>query len=1521
LYGRDQTRFNYPLLLGSLVVLLVVASGVFFLHSRQQVVSTLRLEKQVDELLAQSNYSEAYSLIKSLVVIKPEDQERKLQLALCADKLATGSQRIQESIRLNMSALGICQADARYENKIPDIRRRLIKRMSEIGNYEDAIDQIGRSVGPEPDLELQRYFTIAKVQMWLDGRTAELSSGNLASLPNWFASLAGLPPVDLLVKSHIEIPKSLDIAGLLVGLCLGDPSKLEGSFLAGETQEALKARAQSIVERLVNDLPEDPYAWLLRYEISSRDSKLGLSESDIEKAVSLSPSDAKILLIAGRLYLERAYRATGLANKSMKTVFLNRAIELFQSARDIQPDLTETHLSIGEVYGLLGDPAKAIETWRDAKRVCSERISLLDFKITAALVGLNRLPDALEALKAMDQDIQTELAYLSRSDQFAFRRQGLESWSRYYLANGEFQSATESLSNVLAGGKDIDAVNQASIYAALGNCYSQMGQFDRAASAYEQSVLLVPNGMEYRRKAASAWFSLGRYTESYKQWLLIEPKEAIDWVKLCDTVLELQRQNGQDSNYWFTFDKGIAEIKRLIALNPDSLRTTWMLEILQIDGNLMRTPSDAQAAGTKVAGEQLWQIVEKLDYQSEPVRAAILRWRAWKQQEYLDKISEKLRSIPDAQQSPAIERAEILATLGSIQEATELLGSKLREQPDSSALKQASLRMELGKMSFDQAIEAIRGLKQGGWFLARKLAWSTLKRPLILSEQEQRDPELRKKRLEARIEELKALEELLKEFEGAEGTEWRYINARRLLSESTDPAKLNSIELLNLVGFLDRKRPEWPETHLLAGLINESQGNASRAIREYNYAIAYGNNELETYERLVNLLYRQGLVSDARIALDRLGNRLYASQQLAAVSLELANESPQDQLKAAELVTQIRPQDPIAWIWLGQIIELQSRDKPDVLRQEEIQKADKIFGKANEVASADDLRVLMARFNFYQLTQNQDGQQSVLTQIEQSQGIEPSVQWVAIGQIHESLGKSDLAVEAYQKAISLGANDLELRTQIARLYLKENRLQDAVECYRETLKRHPQDAATRRGLAVLLANRSLDEDWQQVAELLSPSEKAKAPDDMRLEVMLLSQRNDIESLQKAQYQLERIVELPGVRTNEDYFQLASLYMRTARMLESAPGREIEMTQSQQAAGRLLKLVSSAASPKPEYIYTYADYLIRQKRFFDAVEESQKLLAIDASSFPAVLLKARITKLEGDKEGAKNSILAWLEEKRQVHASFTNRSKLASSLVQAGQGLEILEEQEESRKLLKEAYDLDKRAGVNYIRSILLTDDQTTRNNAVRFMMDRLKTEASKESAVLLSLLIRKGDTDESLIDLAQKQLVDYSVSQKDDKKILQSLADLWIWRSNESQAIETFRRIVQDRPNDVIALNNLAMLLADSPTNTQEALPLINRAIELVGTKAALMDSKAYVLLRLGRYEEAISILSSLLAKDDSPSVRFHLYQAYLKSSQTQLANELLPTIDLAALRKSPLTQSDQKELQQLEKATSKELQ
>ncbi len=1518
---NQLTRLNYSLLGWTVLALLIVVGGVFSLQIRQQQRTLERLESQVDDLLAEENYEDASVKLAILSRLKPEDLDRKLQLAMCSDITAGDDLRqVQNAVQLNLGALGICQADLKREVQIPVIRRRLVKRLGQLGRFEDAIDQISRLVGPQVDLELQRYYTICKVRLWLDGRGYEIASGESADLPNWFATLVSMPPVDLLVKTHVEIPEDFEIAGMLVDLCLGDSARLSGSFLAGDSGETLKTRAQSIVERLVKSRPNDPFSWLLRYEISSRDNKFGLSQEDIERAVQLGNENPKVLLVAGKLYLERAKRFNGVSSERIRIQYLRRSLELFEASRKLNPFETQTYLNIGETHGLLGDPDKAIETWVDGKRVCTERVSELDFRITNTLIDLNRLEQSKDALEAMDQTLRAEISYLNRFEQATFTRQGKERWARYHLATGDFQIATKTLIDIIASGKELDTVNQAAAYSSLGDCYRQIGQHDRAAVAYEQAVLASPNYKQYRISAASAWFSAARYTEAYKQFLLVEPKEAFDWIQICDVILEIQRQNGQDPSYWFTFDKGIAETKRLVALNPDALRQIWLLEVMQLDASVMRAPEGSRLSGIQAASDQLWEMVVRENFAKDILKVAIIRWKAWQQKSYLDLVNRSLSEKDNAMTS-GLDKAEFFSMLGNEPLAREILEEQLKKQPENRNVQDAIKRLGLLRLPISEAIQEVRQMNQAGWFSARNLAWSTLKRPLVFTQQELKDPSLQAKRIEVRLEELKALEELLKDYEGPEGTEWRYVKGRRLLAETTDMEKLNSIELLDLAGYLDRKRPEWPETHLLAGLIAERQKNRVRAIREYNYAIQYGNKDIDTYERLVNLLYQQGLLSDARVALDRLGNRTYESRSLSAISLQMASEKPDDQLLAAQEGTRIRPKDPMSWIWLAQILELQSREQAQEVRSEAIKKAETAFDQAADLSNPSDLRVAMARFNFYQATQNAQGQQAILEQIQQNKQIDPGTQLIAIGQIHEAFGKLQQAIEDYRKAISLGVNELDLRTRITGLLVQDGRLEEAIKNLQETTQRFPQDPATRRRLATLLANRSLDEDWELVAQLLSPSERSNSPEDIRLQVMLLSQKNDLANLQKAQALMERVVELPGVRTDDDQFQLASLYMRSAKLLEQTPGLELDVLQIRDAAGRMLKTVASGPSPKPEYIYTYADYLIRQKRFFDAVEESQKLDAIAPETFPAILLRARISKIEGNQQAAKKTILAWVEEKRQTETSGNATARLASYLVQAGQALEIVGEQEESRKLLKQAYNLDKRAGVNYIRSILLTDDQTTRNNAVRFMMDRLKTEATGESAVLLSLLIRKGDTDENLISAAQKQLVDYSASQNDDRKIQQSLADLWIWKGNESQAIETFRRIVQDRPNDVIALNNLAMLLADSPTNSQEALPLINRAIELVGTKATLMDSKAYVLLRLGRYEEAISILSALLAKNDSPSVRFHLYQAYLKSSQTELANELLPKIDLSSLRKSPLTQSDQKELQQIEKAISKELQ
>jgi hypothetical protein len=85
--------------------------------------------------------------------------------------------------------------------------------------------------------------------------------------------------------------------------------------------------------------------------------------------------------------------------------------------------------------------------------------------------------------------------------------------------------------------------------------------------------------------------------------------------------------------------------------------------------------------------------------------------------------------------------------LGRNPEAKAFVSNQLKEQPQSVPLQQVALRLELAQMTFDERVQAIRDLKQGGWFFACRLAWGTLKSPMIFTDQERRDPKLQAERI------------------------------------------------------------------------------------------------------------------------------------------------------------------------------------------------------------------------------------------------------------------------------------------------------------------------------------------------------------------------------------------------------------------------------------------------------------------------------------------------------------------------------------------------------------------------------------------------------------------------------------------------------------------------------------------------------------------------------------------------------------------------------------------------------
>lgn len=110
---------------------------------------------------------------------------------------------------------------------------------------------------------------------------------------------------------------------------------------------------------------------------------------------------------------------------------------------------------------------------------------------------------------------------------------------------------------------------------------------------------------------------------------------------------------------------------------------------------------------------------------------------------------------------------------------------------------------------------------------------------------------------------------------------------------------------------------------------------------------------------------------------------------------------------------------------------------------------------------------------------------------------------------------------------------------------------------------------------------------------------------------------------------------------------------------------------------------------------------------------------------------------------------------------------------------------------------------------------------------------------------------------------------------------------DRSGAMDSYRRIVEQDDDDVIALNNLAWSLRES--DTRQALEHARRAAELAPEAAPVLDTLGAVLIHAGEPAEAADILgrASELAPDD-PGIQYHLAWAESERGERDAAAERL---------------------------------
>jgi tetratricopeptide (TPR) repeat protein len=91
----------------------------------------------------------------------------------------------------------------------------------------------------------------------------------------------------------------------------------------------------------------------------------------------------------------------------------------------------------------------------------------------------------------------------------------------------------------------------------------------------------------------------------------------------------------------------------------------------------------------------------------------------------------------------------------------------------------------------------------------------------------------------------------------------------------------------------------------------------------------------------------------------------------------------------------------------------------------------------------------------------------------------------------------------------------------------------------------------------------------------------------------------------------------------------------------------------------------------------------------------------------------------------------------------------------------------------------------------------------------------------------------------------------DSAQLWLHLADLQDLRGRYDDAEGYCRKSIEKDGRNPAALNNLAWLLAQRSGKANEALPLVNRAIEVAGPRGELLDTRASVYIALNQPDKA----------------------------------------------------------------------
>ncbi len=1232
---------------------------------------------------------------------------------------------------------------------------------------------------------------------------------------------------------------------------------------------------------------ENAEAWLARHRYRVT-YDLADADDDLRKALQFADSP-ELLQATGDAALARSRQEE---DPSQAAAWVEKSIEVLSKATAADAPAPGSFLGLGNAYESQDKIDQAIETWEQGLRELPEsslsEILLLRLKLADTYLGRNDLEKSREQLDQL-QKLATQVARQGKWFQTQRNLVNIENSvellnGRILLAENKPEEVVNEMDRLLSSlpsvpSDDAERLTRYQTLKTLGRAHLLLRQWEEAATALTEAAGLWKDQGEVAFLAARAWQASGNNRRAAE---LIEQStqdgggpEA--WLTLAELELSRQLAQPRQGRDWSSFDRALRNFQ---SAKPQD----WRVNLLAA----ARALAVPEEGGRDEAIKQLNE-AESLGPEDPTLwNRLTLLYQQLGLPDQADQAREKFQTLSTEDWAKSMLESELLAARGRLDLSIGAASSALAEAPNDRKneirRRLADLNRAAGKPN------ETRNLLQQ--ILDDQPDNLDVLRSLVQLEMET-----------GNLAKMEEMEQKLKEVEGGDGIFWRYFRARRLLADPDQPSTEALVDAGQLQRAIESRLPGWPPAHVLKGAIFARHGRFADAATAYERAIELGDRRLENFEQQLAALYRSEQYDKAEALVEQLQNYLLSSRTLATLSTAIAARTdhlPEALARAEQLVEQ-QPEQANARIWLAQLFLLNGRDAD----------AEKQLKQAIMI-DRTQLGPWQALFSF-SASRNLELAAKILRQMEKVTGNLTNVQHATLlARDYQRIGNLDDAQKWYDKAAEAEPGNPAPHLRIAAMRLNNDSSVAEAEL-RKALEIDPALKPARQMLALLLAARGGQEEWQEVQQLIggdapgstSDPTTGQAPEDLRLRAVLLMQRGGSENLTEARKALEQAISSSDSPVPSDRLLLATIH-ETQGNLSAAEEQYDALVQS--------------PTPVPRILFAYTNFLLRNGNTEGASEWLEKLDQATASSGLAERLlnleaKTRLLIATGKADEISSNIESFAAEQEQaLEADQTNeRVRLYNA---AGQLYLLAQQYEAAEPWFRKLAEIAPERLSQLTRVLAL---QGRHAEAVELILPQDLGDELPPARSLLALtdILSVGQPEQAVWDRTEPIWQKAAETVEDGAFLPSMAATVRAVQGRNDEAIAILEELLQQSPDQPIVLNNLATLLGQKPGSQEQALQYIDRAIEIAGPQPALLDTKSLILVEMGKPQEAVQILQHLVAvPQPDPRVLFRLAIAQLRVGSPTEALAVFTRALALGLESQVLTVRDQELLQELRSLT-----